>query len=418
LSQSGNLKGSFLHQWWLERTLTSKMLLLMLLVFSLAWLVIDHIQSERIWHLQQKHQRTLLVQEGMENRVRLDDFTRSINHASKLMIHLEGFKLYLNKMEQAGWSSQESITVVEHEQRPSWLPRKFLIRGLANARYVLLMDTELRVREVFQNGPTPLQPEVMEEIPDYVSPDGEIYLAVIEDMPHMVVPGILRDENQNPRVFLVFLVPLDEPFLFFFQQKAAGKSIVAFFDRESSTVVSSSRPELVPRGTKQKDLEKKFLVVMDRFLDFGFSADLEMEFAVLTPWHEVEEVSRQMLASERPLRIVTAAILILVILLILLWISYQLRRFSNQMIEFSQQQLGIHSPIDRKGDQLTLIQEQFFFMGQEIVQMRSEEKKRSEDLSVANQELETHRHHLFKLVDKRTEDLKQTTCLSGCRRRL
>jgi signal transduction histidine kinase len=398
---------NWLKYWWNGLALTTKMLLLMLVVFFLAWLVLDRIQSNRIWDLLQKHQRAMLTQEGLEDRVRLDDFTRAMNHASKLMIHLEGFKQHLKKMEAQNWAAQEEVKVIRHEKRPSWLPRKFLLRGLANARHVLLLDPDMRVREVFQNGPQPLKEEVLGEVTDYVSPDGEIYLAFFDGMPNLVVPGILRDADQMPRAFLVFLAPLDEQFLFTFQRKAAGKSIVAFLDREFLRIFASSRPELVPNGARLEDLEKNFLIVTDRFLDFGFSADTEIEFAVLTPWQEVDKITKRMLASERPLHIATALILIFIISLILFWITYQLRRFSAQMLAFSKQYLGYEPPSQRKGDQLHLVQEQFYSLGQEVLRNREEEEKRSAELLEANTELEAHRHNLTKLVEDRTKDLNR-----------
>ncbi len=407
-SEADRTMSGGLDRWWGERTLTTKMLLLMAVVFSAAWLIIDRIQSQRIWDLLQKHQHAMLEQEGMEDRLRLDNFTRSINHAAKLMIHLEGFKRHLQRMEEQDWVAHAEFDVVRYDQRPPWLPRKFLLRGLANAKHVLLLDPEMRVREVFQNGPQPLSREIEAEIADFVSPDGEIYLAFFNNLPQMVVPGILRDNNQIPRAFLVFLVPLDEQFLFTFQRKAAGKSVVAFLDRDSSLIFASSRPELVPAGANLQDLGERFLIVTDRFLDFGFAADTEIEFAVLTPWEEVDEITKRMIASERPMHLVTALILITVLALILQWITWQLRQFSNQMLDFSRQQLGLDTTIKRKGDQLNNVQEQFFTLGTEIKRVRAEEQKQAVELLAVNKELESHRLHLAKMVQERTEDLNRT----------
>ncbi len=374
------------REYWRRHVpLIPKALIVLTLIGFASWEVLDYIQAGRVESIFRNYLISTLEQQARLDRSKLDDFLREHNKVAKLFVHMEDFRRYIGRMEQAGWPA--SVEVKIYRQRPPWMPpRSFSAR--VNASYILLLGPELDIHEVYEAISTPLPPGLMKLVPEHTAIDGESYSLEFEGAAYLITPAILRDAVGNPRAFLAFVSTMNEQFMVAFRHQTNAGGIVSIVNTDNGRIQASTRPDLIPAGTPLKSLYGEYLIQTEHYFDFGYSSDMFIDFASLTPKRQVANVINDVISSERTQKILTALVLVLGFALILLWISRQVQQVTQGMMDFTRHQVGKNPGEELRGDQLVLMREQFDFMAEEISLARKRERQRTDELKFANTALQ------------------------------
>lgn len=376
--------------------LTPKMLILTILIGCMLWGGLDYIQNRRLRAVLYIQQSERLKKESQEARVHFDKSITAYNNAAKLFISREQFMDYVTK---TNWPAGSTFTVKSYSETPPWLPDASILRKLARIHYALLLDGNNRVREVFFGWPEPL-PEALLH-PDHLLSllsNGQSFMTDIDGVPYVLTMESVKDRFDKHKSTLMFASRLDNDFLISSQESAGSGNIIALLSAKEATVIASNRTDLLPPGTRLKDVEDRFLITGKSFFDYGAS-DLSLQFTSFIPKKEYESLFHTILSVGRQQFVLSAAIFILLFSLIMLWITRHIDYLADDIKTYSLKILGAHPEDLRKGDELFLLKELFNHFAEEIVLAREALIMKRTRLNVINSILG------FSLEDISLEDI-------------
>jgi len=369
--------------WRLETPLIVKLLAPALLVGTLAWASLDYVQTIRLSASLRDHLLATLKRQSRENHSKLDSYLSQLDEAAALFAQMRNIRDYLAARQADNWW-RATQGPVRHKDPPPWLPDASLLRVFNRASFVVLLDTSLRMREVYSSGHEFPGGDFLERLPamQIRAGEGESVLSEWGGKLFLTASSEVRDEGGRLLAHLAFVHQLDEYFLLTFRRNVYSQGIVAFVDTTHGRVLASSNPESVPAGMPLDELNRLFLAVGRAYFDYSYSSDIAVRFVTLTAWDRIDQLSREVLTSQRAYQISIALILVAAFALILLWISGQVRRFVGKMVEYSRSHLGGELEQARTSrDLLVQMREQFQIMCHEIERTRRREKEHIRRLS-------------------------------------
>ncbi|MCG6862548.1 MAG: HAMP domain-containing histidine kinase [Chromatiaceae bacterium] len=377
------------HGWRRQSPLLVKLLIPTLLIGAPAWLLLDYIQTDRVNASLRENLMHMHLGNARENRSKLDTYLAKLDKVPAVFVQTEVFHQYIRQQETANWLDVHGTAPKLYRQDPPWLLRPSLRRVFGRALYAILLDGRLRAREIYA-GPEANLPETFleDEIIDQItSGEGESVLLEQGERPYLVSSSALADDQGNPRAFLALVQVLDENFLLTFAGHSFSRGTVAFLDETHGRVIASNRPDIVPAGMSIDELNDTYLVTATPLFDYSFTSEIDLAFASLMAWAEIDQLAGQVLASQRIHQIFIALVLLGAFTLILLWISHKMRRFSGDMIHYAQRRLGASPRKAECRDALFQLREQFEILCEEIDVARESDRRHSERLAEANERL-------------------------------
>ncbi len=387
--------------------ITLKALLATALVGMTTWAVLDHWQTSHLQTIFQERLKEVVGEKTEINRIVFDQHIRMHHQAVNLLAAQRSLLEYLEQRDalrpadrlvegaaHAGHAADHSAEagvarpytrILFHNDPPVWLPKPSVLRSMIPLRYVLLMDVNGQVREVFQGQQEPPPPDLLTPLPllrqlshgqpFITSVDGTLFLLTSEE--------VLGRDGQ-PKAMVMLASPLDGAFLAN-SQGLGGQytGIVALLEGSQQRIVASNRPQIAPPGAPLKQLLGSYLVAGQSFFDYGAS-DLLLQLITLVSSESFDSLTHSILQVERQQRLIGASVLILVCLLILLWVTHTIRQVTHEIMDFSTNVLGSQPEESRTRDELSILRERFHSLTREIIQTRDnlqaelEERKRAE----------------------------------------
>ena len=370
-------------------SLTLKAFLLTGMAGIFFWFVQDLIQSRHLRTVFDAHLRDELEKNARSDWLRLNELFHRQNQFARLVAAGEPLSHHVRELEEMDWTQDREVRMQTGNRRPPWLPGSSVTRGLINLSHLLLLDPEGRIRELATLSATPFPSRFVEEWDMEWDPSGSRN-RIQEDggIPYLLTTVPLENRSGGVRAYLVLVAAMDEEFLLSFQMQGQSGSIMVFLDEDSGAVLASSRPDLVARGRRMDELRGHYAVMDKAFLDYGFSSDVFVQFATLVPLEHVRVLSASILIKERVYRSSGHGLMIVVFLTIVTWLVGRIDRFTREMLEFSRDRLGLETrtPV-AGGDQLQVMREQFFLLGEEITRARRREMDQKLETDLANQAL-------------------------------
>ena len=344
------------------------MIILTVGVGIIAGGILDYFQTKRIRAVFYAELLERLNRQSQEDRLHFDLYISTHNKASKLIISQKQFIDYVKSKD---FSTSSPQTRHFHEI-PSWLPQASVLRSLIQIRYALLLDAKGRVREVYQNWPDAPPKSLLKPTNLLIKlSHNENYMTEIDGMPFLITAETVIDSKGDILATLMLASPLDSEFLLSSQGPKYQENIIALVEREKKQVLASNKPELMPNGTALNDLEGRYIITGKSFFDEGAS-DLLLQFTSFISVSETEALIKAVVSSNRQQRILIVFILILFFSFIGTYITRQIRRLAQYVLNFSEQTLGIKSEDIQRGDELYILKEQFQRLTKAIVQSHNE----------------------------------------------
>jgi signal transduction histidine kinase/ActR/RegA family two-component response regulator len=366
-------------------SLTSKMILVTVVVGVTVWLVADHFETLAVQRSLDAHMRTMLSQQALEERKSFDNYVKAYNQSVRLFA-LQ--KRLIDYVESKKWHDEGQPEIKYYQGLPEWLPRSSALRLLIHVRHALLLDPSGSVREVYRGKPEPLpgsllQPTVLLRQLSH----NQSFMTRLDGMPFLVASDIVRDSRGEALATLMLASPLDEEFLVASQGASARDSIVALITGENPRILVSSEEGFLPPGTLLDDLKGHYLVSGKGFFDYGAS-DLAIGFASFISIEDARSLTRGIVSKERQQRAIQAVAFIISFAFIMFLIARRIERLTHRISDFSQRVLQGRAWRMERGDQLVILEKRFQHLTEEVVSSQETIRRESEERAKRKAELQ------------------------------
>jgi PAS domain S-box-containing protein len=360
-------------------SLITKMLALTLIVGAVTWGILDRIQTRSIGGIFRDQMADELALQAQSDRLAFDNFVKTQAQAVKLFVSQKRFNDYLDKAEAAGWASGNMPPKTYKRRPPPWFPRMSVARAFMQARYAFLLGPHGNVREVYQAGvaappvellkPTALLRELSHN---------QSYMTDVGGVPYIIASEYVSARDGRVRATLVLATPLDDETLFSTHGMTQKDRITALLSGRDPVVIASSRPDLIPDGTRLSDLSEDFLIAGKSFFDYG-SSDLRLQFSSFITKDEMKKLTGRVLEKERSQRAITALALVVAFACIMFWITGNIKVLTGRVSGFSTNVLGIKRKGGTGGDELMVLKDEFDTLTDEVITARAALQKEAED---------------------------------------
>ncbi|ABK44593.1 multi-sensor signal transduction histidine kinase [Magnetococcus marinus MC-1] len=374
-----------LRFWQQQVPLSLKVLVLLGMVGVISWNVLDHMQNRWANKLFTQQLEDTLERRFSRSLTQLKSYLRQQKKSTQLFVQHAQLVNYLRIHHDWGWGDGESLKI--HQTLPPWLPSAPMIRDFTRSASFLLLDENYHMQELFLNGRTDLAKQHLSPaLLDYLREGGPSSITQSNGVPLFVVAEPVQDAIGETLGVLALILPLDDRFLIDFTRQFDLEGIQVFVDELNKQVIASSDPHHVPAGSTMQQLAKSYLFVGQDFFNYAFSSEITFHVAALIPRSAVDNLRQQILNTGRTEKVVSTLVFIATFLWILFWLSGKLKRLSQQINLFYEQNLGVHLEVPQRGDQLFALHHLLSRFSQEITRSREgltqelTERKRTEKL--------------------------------------
>lgn len=384
--------------------ITLKALLATALVGITTWAALDQWQTSHLQTIFQERIQELVGEKTEINRVVFDQHVKMHYQAVNLLAAQRNLLDYLEEQETiqstnpakkepvlpAQMAGEVARTgtytqIIFHHDPPPWLPKPSVLRGMIPLRYVLLMDLDGRVREVFRGELEPPPPTLLDPT-SALNPlsHGQPFITSVDGVLFLITSESVLGRKGQPKALIMLASPLDSTFLAN-SQGLGGQyaGIVALLEGSQQRIIASNKPQIAPPGAPLEQLLGSYLVAGQSFFDYGAS-DLLLQMITLVSSDAFDSLTHSILQAERQQRLIGASVLIGVCLAILLWVTRTIRLVTHEIMAFSKNVLGTQPEQSRNRDELSILRERFHSLTHEIVATRDtlhaelEERRRAE----------------------------------------
>ncbi|MDT8384406.1 MAG: EAL domain-containing protein [Gammaproteobacteria bacterium] len=340
-------------------SLTLKMLLLTAVVGVVVWALSDAVQTSVLSEVFREKLSERLSREAEKQRIMFDRYVKGHHTAVKLFVTTSHLHDYI---ENTDWATKPAVTkdIKYYSRPPSWLPRLSVMRNFLQPRYLLLLDTDNHVREVYQAS--------KEGLPDkLLRPDNMLlrlshdqgYLTKIDNAPYLVASEKILDKTGKAVATLVLASPLDEQFLIASQGSLlSDQSAIALLAEHDPLILVSSNPALIQAGNYLGDLKSGYLMIGQGFFDYG-ATDIIIELASFVSMAEMKMLTREVISEERMVRGMTALAFIVSFVLIMYLVTRRLQKFTSYVVKFSKHINHDEAPEESGGDEIDILERNF-----------------------------------------------------------
>ena len=371
-------------------SLTFKMLLFTFIVGLATWSVLDPLHTRKIREAFHTQLSDKLREDAHESRIHADQYIQSFHLMARLIISQKAFYDFIEKAGNEKWSSpmETAGPVVYTDKPPQWMPGFSVLRMLPRFQYSLLLDKDGVMREVYMNAPGSMPATFLEPSSFLMQLSHQQNLmTTINDKPYLLTSDSLYDSHDNVLASLLLITSIDNDFLINSLGAEQYKYISALATGKPPRIIASNMPDLLPAGTQLELLKDKYVYTGKDFFDYGGS-DLRMEFITFLHRNQYRLLSESILSKERINRVITGLLLILSFSFLMVWITKRVQALTNKVMDFSKETLNIKEQGTLRGDELTVLEDHFHNLTDEVVLSREElemrVEKRTDELAKAN----------------------------------
>ena len=335
--------------------LTFKVLLLTAIVSIFVWGLSDAVQTETLSKVFRTKLSDRLSGQAEKQRIMFDRYVKGHHTAVKMFVSTFEIRSYVDT---DNWKNQKSLQV--YYQPPPWLPRLSVVRNFIQPRYLMLLDKNNEVREIYQASKNKV-PKVLLE-PDkmllLLSHD-QGFLTTINGEPYLIASENVRNSNGEIKATLMLASPLDEQFLIASQGSALSDAhVIALLAENEPTILVSSNQSKIPNGYHLDDLKEHYLTIGQGFFDYG-ATDIIIELVSFVSTDEIKSLTSEVIKEERTVRALTALSFIVSFVLVIFLVTRRLQKFTNYVVNFSKNLKQDRPITDIDGDEITILENYF-----------------------------------------------------------
>ena len=336
-------------------SLTLKMLLLTAMVGIAVWVFSDAIQISTLSQVFREKLADRLSRQSETQRIMFDRYVKGHHTAVKLFVSTVNVRDYVEK---SGWDNHSDVEIFKRS--PPWLPRLSVMRNFIQPRFLLLLDNNFQVKEVYQASETELPKRLL-------NPDSTLlnlshdqgFLTSINGAPYLIASEDVKGNGGEVLATLMLASPLDEQFLIAsLGSSLSDSNVIALLSENAPKILVSSNSALIAAGELLDDLKDHYLTVGQGFFDYG-AADIVIELVSFVSTDEIKVLTKQVVKEERRVRVFTAVSFVLSFVLIMYLVTRRLRKFTAYVVSFSNN-LRQDRPLENVGgDEIVILERNF-----------------------------------------------------------
>jgi len=320
-----------------------------------VWIFSDAVQTSTLSDVFRAKLSERLSKQAERQRIMFDRYVKGHHTAVKMFVSTYEIRSYVGK---TGWDRNTEIKT--YLRSPPWLPSLSVVRNFVQPRYLLLLDANDHVREVYQ--------AEKNRVPDVLlKPDsmllslshGQGFLTTINNKPYLIASEDIRNSDGKVKAVLMLASPLDEQFLIASQGATlSDTNIIALLAEQKPEILVSSNQSLIPNGDSLEDLKDRYLTIGQGFFDYG-ATDIIIELVSFVSTSEIKTLTREVITEERTIRAITALSFIISFVFIIFLFTRRLQKFTNYVVKFSKNIKNDRPDEDIEGDEITILENNF-----------------------------------------------------------
>lgn len=335
--------------------LTIKVLLLTAIVSVFVWVFSDAVQTSTLSEVFRAKLSERLSRQAEKQRIMFDRYVKGHHTAVKMFVSTYDIRNYVDTVD---WG--RSTNVKTYLRPPPWLPRLSVVRNFVQPRYLLLLDKDDQVREIYQASESSV-PKVLFK-PDRMLlslSHGQGFLTTINGEPYLIASDNVRNHEGKVKGVLILASPLDEQFLIASQGATlSDANIIALLAEQEPIILVSSNQSLIPNGAHLDDLKEHYLTIGQGFFDYG-ATDIIIELVSFVSTNEIKTLTKEVISEERTIRAITALAFIISFVLVISLFTRRLQKFTNYVVRFSKNLKEDDSVEEVEGDEITILENNF-----------------------------------------------------------
>jgi hypothetical protein len=266
-------------------------------------MVLDFVTIQVLQRMLTEQLTERLYEEAANDRTLFDQHIKQHARAAKLLAINQRLVLWLNDLNK----KEKGPEIRQYSgMRPPWFPPISAWRGLINPRYVLLSDSQRRLREVYHFREPKLPAKLVTDSMLVMRSENQGYLTLLNGTPYLITSTAVTDIQSEKQGILTLITLLDSQFLTKLNYGTVQNSaILVLLEGTKKLVVASSAPTRVPTGLLLNSLFDDYLVTGKPFFDYGAS-DLRLQLTTLMPKTRMAELNDSVLSLARKAHIAAA----------------------------------------------------------------------------------------------------------------
>jgi PAS domain S-box-containing protein len=340
----------------------------------------NFIQTRNLKKMLEERYEESLGRIAVVQRKNFDAYVKKYSGSVKILEASARFKEYLDLLETQKWSEENAPQIQYHRRPPQWFPDSSLMRKYIRANFVVLLDSNNRIREAYTRNRASL-PDIFLDPDSYVYrlSRGEVLLTSDNENPYIVTAKQIFKPDGQYRGQLTIASQIDGDFLNYSLGITGEETLVALISGALPVIIASNNNELLPTGTSLGSLQDRYLIMKDNYFDYG-NSDLLFEVAAFFPRSDVVSESAEIMRQNRRQHLLISLSLILFFTLGIFLIARQINRFTKGIIDFQRQTLGEEDIEVPAGDELQALEDRFANMAAEILRARETAKRYADSL--------------------------------------
>ncbi|MBU0676256.1 MAG: PAS domain S-box protein [Proteobacteria bacterium] len=350
-------------------SITTKMLLLTMVIGGSVWLFLDKIQEKDLKRIYLADLQKEFAHNATEDRLSFDSYVKKHHFAVEYYSQHSALTNYLTNEFTA--PLDQPIKYV-HET-PPWLPNHQQQNLFSPTQLAFLLDADNHLREFYLRTEADVPEELLKPSLFLLNTSqGQSLLTSIAGYPYLISSQKIFSNQGIHQATLLLAALLDDHFLIHSMGNSNHHHLMTLVTSEKGKqiILVSSNGSALPPGTPIESLQKNYLSISNAFFDYGAS-DLEIRMAFFMPVREVENLIYESLSVARKHRSILAFSILLTCVLITLLISRRIRRLTRDFIEFEQRELCLKTPSPLKGDEVEVLTFRFKDLTREVLASRN-----------------------------------------------
>ena len=343
-------------------SLTVKMLLLTAVVGLVVWAISDTLQTNRLKEIFYEKLSERFSWQAEKQRILFDRYVKGHHQVVKLFIENHDIKQYVANAE---WEAGQQPRI--YQAPPPWLPSLSVIRNFFQPSYLMLLDVDGEVREIYQARQAPLPGTLLQPSKMLLTlSNNQGFLTNIDGKPYLLASAKVYDDDEKMRATLMLAAPLDEVFLIASQGSAlAENNVIALLAEGLPEILVSSNSVLIPPRTRVDELKDRYLTIGQGFFDYG-ATDIIIELVSFVSTEEVRLLTHEVLSEDRIMRGMTAVTFIAAFVLLMYLVTRRIQRFTSYVVGFYNN-LNIEQPVQSgKGDEIAILEQSFHSLAKAV----------------------------------------------------
>ena len=346
-----------------KHSLMLKMLLSAAFIGLIVWTITDSFQSYALKQIFNNKLSERFSRQAEKQRIMFDRYVKGHHQAAKLFSASHNLKKYIDS---TSWKRGNG-KILTYNRAPPWLPSLAVIRNFLQPRYIYLLDADGNSRELYNANSEQIPAELNSPSKVIISlSHGQGFLTRIKNKPYLFASEKILNEQGEIQARLLLASPLDEEFLIASQASIlADSNVIALLAEDEPVILVSSNSTLIPAGTNINNLKGRYLKTGQGFFDYG-ATDFIIELISFISTAESSQLTHDVLSEERSILGITAITYILSFIILIFFITRRLQKFTNHVVDFSEQLNLKKIDMENSGDEITILEENFIHLAEAI----------------------------------------------------